>query len=234
MMRHLKEADEQEKTVLMVQVENETGLQGAAREHSSAANESYADQVPAALIAWLKANTEEMAEDVKAAVEKAPAEGCWEEVFGPVAEEIFSAYHIASYVEKVAAAGAAEYQLPLGVNCWLNRGQVPGQYPSGGPVARMMEVWQFCAPHIDVYEPDIYQKDFCDVCDEYVKRGNPLCIPETAPHSHVGPRLVYSVGHYHALCFAPFGYEDMGADQGQGDIASMAMFGIFTVTDTKC
>ena len=228
LMRHLKEKDEQEKTVLMVQVENETGLQGAAREHSAAADRAYSEQAPAELIAWLKSNTEEMAEDVREAVAAAPMSGSWEEVFGPVAEEVFSAYYIASYVEKVAAAGAAEYALPMGVNCWLNRGQVPGQYPSGGPVARMMEVWQYCAPHIAVYEPDIYQKDFCGVCDEYVKRGNPLCIPETAPHSHVGPRLVYSVGHYHALCFAPFGYEDMGGDQEQGDIASMAMFGIDT------
>ena len=228
LMAHLKQADSAERTVLMVQVENETGLQGAAREHSAAADAAFAADVPAELIAYLKANTAEMADDVRAAVESAPATGDWQTVFGDVAEELFSAYYTASYVEQVAKAGYDAYPLPLAVNCWLNRGQVPGQYPSGGPVARMMEVWQHCAPHIAVFAPDIYQKDFCDVCDEYIKRGNPLFIPETAPHSHVGPRLVYSVGHYHALCFSPFGFEDMGASQDAPDAAALAMFGIDT------
>lgn len=228
LMAHLKQGDSAEHTVLMVQVENETGLQGAAREHSAAADAAFAADVPADLLAYLKANTAEMTEDVRTAVENAPTSGDWQTVFGGVAEEIFSAYYTASYVEQVAKAGYNAYPLPLSVNCWLNRRQVPGQYPSGGPVARMMEVWQHCAPHISVFAPDIYQKDFCDVCDEYVKRGNPLCIPETAPHGHVGPRLVYAVGHYHALCFSPFGFEDMGASQDAPDAAALAMFGIDT------
>ncbi len=228
LMAHLKQADRAERTVLMVQVENETGLQGAAREHSAAADAAFAADVPAELLFYLKANTAEMAEDVRAAVENAPASGDWKTVFGDVAEELFSAYYTASYVEQVAKAGYDAYSLPLSVNCWLDRGRVPGQYPSGGPVARMMEVWQHCAPHISVFAPDIYLKDFCDVCDEYIKRGNPLCIPETAPHSHVGPRLVYAIGHYHALCFSPFGFEDMGASRDASDAAGLMMFGMDT------
>jgi hypothetical protein len=89
------------------------------------------------------------------------------------------------------------------VNAWLDKGQEAGMYPSGGPVARMMEVWRYCAPHIDVFAPDIYVQDFCAVCDEYTKLGNPLIIPETAMHGHAGPRLVYVVGHYYALGFSP-------------------------------
>lgn len=228
LMQHLKEEDEEQHTVLMVQVENETGLQGAAREHSKAADAAFAAEVPAGLLHYLKENTQEMAQDVREAVLSAPESGSWESVFGDAAEEIFSAWCIASYVEKVAKAGYDTYALPLSVNCWLDRGQVPGQYPSGGPVARMMEVWQYAAPHICVFAPDIYQKDFCSICDEYVKRGNPLVIPETAPHSHVGPRLVYAVGHYHARCFSPFGYEDMGAGAGSADSALQTMFGIDT------
>ncbi len=228
LMQHIKETDETEHTVLMVQVENETGLQGAAREHSEQAEKAFAKDVPAELISYLKDNTQEMAPDVKEAILAAPAGGSWESVFGPVADEMFSAYCIASYVEKVAKAGCEQYALPMSVNCWLDRGQVPGQYPSGGPVARMMEVWQFCAPHIDVYSPDIYQKDFCSICDEYVKRGNPLFIPETATHGHTGPRLVYAVGHYHARCFSPFGFEDMGEEAKGADAAMQAMFGIDT------
>jgi hypothetical protein len=83
-------------------------------------------------------------------------------------------------------------------------------YPSGGPVSRMMEVWKYCAPAIDIIAPDIYASDFCGICDEYTRRGNPLFIPETVTHSYAGPRKVYAVGHYHALCYAPFGFEEMG------------------------
>lgn len=68
----------------------------------------------------------------------------------------------------------------------------------------------FAAPSIDLYGPDIYVPDFCGVCDEYTRRGEALFIPECATHSYAGPRLVYAVGHYHAVCYAPFGFEDMG------------------------
>lgn len=74
----------------------------------------------------------------------------------------------------------------------------------------MHEVWRFAAPSIDLCGPDIYVPDFCGVCDEYTRRGEALFIPECAAHSYAGPRLVYTVGHYHAVCYAPFGFEDMG------------------------
>ena len=35
-------------------------------------------------------------------------------------------------------------------------------------------------------------------------------IPECSTHSYSGPRMLYTVGHYHALCYAPFGFENMG------------------------
>lgn len=65
----------------------------------------------------------------------------------------------------------------------------------------------------------------CHVCDAYTKRGNPLFIPETATHSHAAPRLVYTVGHFHAVGYCPFGFEDMG-----GTFSDMAgvLFGIDT------
>lgn len=158
----------------------------------------------------MKSNTKEMSSDVKEAVEKGSKSGNWIAVFGDVAEEVFSAYHIASYINKVAAAGKEVYPLPMMSNCWLDKGEEPGKYPSGGPVSRMMEVWKYCAPNIDIIGPDIYVRNFLETCDEYVKLGNPLFIPETATHSYAGPRQVYVVGHYHALGYSPFAFEDMG------------------------
>ena len=209
-MQHIRRIDEGIYTVLMVQVENETGVMGAAREHSVLADRLYQGQAPEQLADYLRSTTETMEPDVREAVSGGSSRGSWEECFGACAEEIFSAYYTARYVECVAKAGKEAYPLPLSVNCWLDQGGGPGDYPSGGPVARMMEVWKFCAPDIDIFAPDIYVRDFYRRCESYQKNGNPLFIPETACHSYAGGRQLYTVGHYHGICFSPFGFEDMG------------------------
>ena len=225
LMAHIKDVDEQEQTVIVVQVENEPGVMGFAREHSDEADALFAAAVPQDFADAMRAHTDTMAKDVRAAVESGKAKGSWEEVFGEVAEEIFSAYYVSSYINKVAAAGKEVYPLPLSANCWLDKGEAAGKYPSGGPVSRMMEVWKYCAPSIDIIAPDIYVPNFCEVCDQYVKMGNPLFIPETATHSYAGPRQVYVVGHYHALCYSPFGFEEMG---GPFTVAAGYLFGMDT------
>ena len=210
LMRHLKAFDGAEQTVVYVQVENETGLQGAAREHSDAADARFNAPVPRDFADYMRGPASAtLRDDLKAAVESGSSSGSWAEVFGDQADEIFQAYHVAGYVDAVAAAGKREYDLPMAVNAWLEQGE-PGNYPSGGPVGKLIEVWQFRAPHIDIICPDIYVRYFCDVCDEFHRRGNPLFIPETAAHSHAGPRLVYTIGHHHAWGFAPFGFEEIG------------------------
>lgn len=210
LMRHLSEIDGENKTVIIVQVENECGLQGAAREQSDYADELFEKQVPEKFVKYMKRHISTMSTDIKEAVLNGKEAGNWREVFGKAADEIFHAYHVANYVETVAAAGSKEYELPMFVNAWLDKGQEPGRFPSGGPVARMMEVWKYCAPHIQIYAADIYVQDFCKTCDEYVKMDNPLFIPETSTHSHAAPRLAYVIGHYHAMGYAPFAFENMG------------------------
>ena len=212
MMQHVREYDEAYGTVITVQVENETGLLGNAREVSDEADAAFAGEVPQEFASYMRSHTEYMEEDVRAAVEAGAEKGSWSEVFGAVAEEIFSAYHVASFVEYVAKAGKDAYDLPMAVNCWLDKAaDTLGDYPSGGPVARVHEVWDYCAPSIDVYCPDIYVPYFNKVCDRFVKSGtNPLYIPEAATHSYAAPRMVYTVGHYHAMCYSPFGFDDIG------------------------
>ena len=211
LMAHIREVDAERRTVVCVQVENECGLMGAAREHSDAADAAFAEQVPADLVAALRAaDPAALAPDVAGALAQGAAAGTWEEVFGPVAEELFTAYHMAGYVEAVARAGKAAYPLPFTVNCWLDKGHEPGRFPSGGPVARVMEVWRHAAPSIDIVGPDIYVPDFCDVCDAYRKLGNPLFIPESATHAYAAARQIWAIGHHRAVCYAPFGFEDLG------------------------
>ena len=209
-MGFLKEYDGAENTVIAVQVENETGLLGAAREVSDAADMLFASEVPADFASWMRTHTDTMTEEIRSAVAGGKEKGSWSEVFGPAAEELFSAYFISRYVGRVAAAGKAVYPLPMAVNCWLDKGGAPGTYPTGGPVSKVHEVWDFCAPDIDVYCPDIYVPAFKETCDEFTRRGNPLFIPETATHSYCAPRLLYTIGHYHAMCYSPFGFDDIG------------------------
>ena len=210
LMAHLREFDGEEHTVIGMQVENETGLLGAPREVSDEADAAFAAPVPKAFIDWMRAHTDTMREDVREAVKGGAREGSWEKVFGPVAEEVFSAYHVSRFVNYVAEQGREEYHLPHFANCWLvHRGDAPGQYPSGGPVTRMHEVWRYGAPAVDVLCPDIYVPEFLEVCDDY-SRCQPLMIPETAVHAYAAPRLAYCIGHYHALGYAPFAFDEMG------------------------
>lgn len=210
LMGFLKEYDGERQTVVAVQVENETGLLGTAREVSDAADALFAAEVPADFALYMRDHTEIMVEEVKTAVENGKTSGTWTEVFGSAAEELFSAYHVARFVNTVAEAGKAVYPLPMTANCWLDKGGMPGSYPTGGPVSKVHEVWDFCAPAIDAYCPDIYVPQFKEVCDEYTRRGGALFIPESATHSYCAPRLVYTVGHYHAMCYSPFGFDDIG------------------------
>ncbi len=209
-MGFLKDYDEEQQTVVAVQVENETGLLGAAREVSDEADALFFGPVPADFAAYMKAHTDTMTPEIKEAVCGGADTGSWSEVFGAAAEEIFSAYYVSSFVEHVASAGKAVYPLPMAVNCWLDKGGECGSYPTGGPVSKVHEVWDFCAPSIDVYCPDIYVPAFKEVCEEYTRRGNALFIPESATHSYCAPRMVYTVGHHHAMCYSPFGFDDIG------------------------
>ncbi len=147
--------------------------------------------------------------EVRHALGSGTETGSWTQVFGSVAEGLFSAYHISSYVNYVATAGK-EVTRFHDCKLWLDKGQKPGEYPSGGPVSKMIEVWHFCAPSIDIITPDIYVSDFCDVCEDFTRSGNPLLIPETATHSYAGSRQVFVVGRHHAVGYAPFGFEEMG------------------------
>src|SRR5215831_15511448 len=55
LMRHLKEFDGQQQTVLMVQVENEVGILGSGRDHSAEADRLFNGSVPENLLQHLRA-----------------------------------------------------------------------------------------------------------------------------------------------------------------------------------
>ncbi len=212
LMRHLREIDRTRHTVLMVQVENEVGLLGASRDHCPAAEAAFAKEVPAGLMSYLQEHKDKLIPEFKKYWEAAGyrTTGTWAEVFGEGADEAFMAWHMASYVAKVAAAGKADYPLPMYANAWLiqHEKEKPGQYPSGGPVSKVMDVWRAAAPALDFLAPDIYLPDFKAICASYTRSGNPLFIPESS--SETG-RAFYAIGQ-EAIGFCPFAIDSLPSD----------------------
>jgi beta-galactosidase GanA len=209
-MKHVREIDEDRQTVVLVQVENETGILGTPRDFGPASESAFAGSVPTELTRHLADHplVPEM-EAIWRARGQRPA-GTWTEVFGQAADEVFMAWHVAKYVGRVTALGKAEYPIPMYANCWLvgSDGEPPGTYPSGGPVSRMMDVWRAAAPDVDLYAPDIYRPDFDHVCRQYARSHNPLFIPEARKGPEAAANVFYALGQHDAVGFAPFAIED--------------------------
>jgi hypothetical protein len=201
LMRHLKEADPQ-RTVIMVQVENEPGSWGSVRDFSPAAQKLFEAPAPSELLKALHVQT-------------ATASPNWQEAFGADADEYFHAWSVAKYVGQVAAAGKAVYPLPMYANAALRdplhpgapgRPGVPDNYESGGPTDNVLSIWKVAAPALDLLAPDNYQTDpdaYLKVLELYHRDDNALFLPETGRPFNA--RFFFSVLGYQAIGFSPSG-----------------------------
>jgi hypothetical protein len=196
-MRHLKAFDPQ-RTVIIVQVENEPGTWGPVRDYSPAAQKLFEAPVPADVL--------------KAMGKQGGAPMGWQEAFGVEAEVNFHAWAVATYVGKVAAAGKAVYPLPLYANAALRdpiRPGAPGSYEAGGPTDNVIPIWKVAAPAIDIEAPDIYMNDpvaYLKVLELYHRDDNPLFVPETSGGAQVS-RFFFSALGLQAIGFSPFGLD---------------------------
>jgi beta-galactosidase GanA len=220
-MRHIKEVDASDHTVLMMQVENEVGVLGDTRDHSAIANRAFDSAVPSELTRYLVSNRQSLYPELRDLWEQngAKTSGTWEQVFGasPRADEIFMAWNYARYVHAVAAAGKAAYNIPMYVNTWLaGEDTTPGDYPSGGPQPRVVDIWRAAGSVIDVYTPDIYQPNFAEWCRRYNRAGNPLFIPETNGGATGGANAFYAFGERAAIGVSPFGIDSW--NDGENDL----------------
>ena len=161
LMKHIKEVDPQH-TVVMMQVENEMGSVGDSRDRSSLAEAAWAEPVPAELMNYLAKHKSTLLPEMQKLWEKNgfKQEGSWEEVFGKDewADEVFMAYYMGRYVNAIVTEGKAELNVPMYVNAWLGpqpKAELPGQWPSGGPVTGVMDIYRAAAPSIDLFAPDI-------------------------------------------------------------------------------
>jgi hypothetical protein len=203
--RHLKQSDGDAHTVLLIQVENESGNIGSIRDNSPEANRAFDGQVPA---------------DMLAAAHKQP--GTWKEVFGAEADETFQVYYQAKYINEIAVAGKHEFNIPYYINVWIDypAAELPERqldtpgigYPSGGAVQKMLGLWRALAPSIDMIGPDIYTDDspfYRQVMAAYHRPDNPLWIPETGRDDSFAKFFFYALGDG-AIGFSPFGVDQSG------------------------
>jgi Domain of unknown function (DUF5597)/Beta-galactosidase len=202
LMQHIAKKDSQEHTILMIQIENESGGIGSDRDYSPASNQEFAAPVPAELVK---------------ALGRKP--GAWGEVFPGNADEAFQAWHQARYINAIAEAGKREFNIPFYCNVWLAYppAELPERhipiagigYPSGGPTQGMLSLWKIAAPSIDIIGPDIYSSnpDFVlNILDTYARPDNPLWIPEIGRGNDYAPYLFASLGKG-AIGFSPFGID---------------------------
>ncbi len=197
LMRHLKAVDSLH-TVVLVQVENESGAWGSVRDYSAAAQAAFAKPVPSVLLSALGLGSK--------------AGSSWKAAFGADADEDFHAWSVARFVGQVAAAGKEEYAIPMYTNAALRDPISPGPagtYESGGPTDNVLAIWRAAAPALDVLSPDIYQNDnarYRRALELYARPDNPLFVPETGGSPWYAHMLFAAIGKG-AVGWAPFGID---------------------------
>ncbi|MDI7774005.1 DUF5597 domain-containing protein [Asticcacaulis sp. EMRT-3] len=203
LVKHIKAIDGEQHTILMLQVENETGVYRTARDYSKKADALMDKPVPPALI--------------KAMGKRAlKASGNWHEVFGDDADEYFQAWSVATYCDDIAAAGKAIYPLPTYMNDALkdplNPAQTPGSYASGGPSYNVLDIYKVAAPHIDILAPDLYSPgsdSYEATLNLYARPDNALLVAESGNTALYARYLFTALGH-RAIGFDPFGFDYTG------------------------
>ena len=204
LMEHIKKIDSDKRTVIMVQVENEVGTYGVARDYAARAQAAFRQPVPAAVLAH----------------QPPPAgrakQGTWSEVYGDYADQYFHTWAIASYIEDIAKAGRAVYDLPMYVNNALRAPVLDKPAPpwkadfaSGGPTYDVLGIYKAAAPHIDFAGPDIYMPESSNVSATlqlFQRPDNPLMVPEMGNAAGYA-RYVYQIIGKGALGVAPFGFD---------------------------
>lgn len=231
---HLKDVDASHSTVILVQVENEVGTLGDSRDYSDEASRIFNKPVPTAFTDFLHDDWNVLHPDFKAnlsGIKTLPTipykeTVSWPGLFGEgtCTDEMFMAYHYANYLENVAAAGKAIYPIPMFANFWLNYheddqaqqypvlaggGNSPGDYPSGGAVSTVLDIWMRFAPSLDFLSPDTYLNDYHRICTTYRHRSQPLFIPEQRRDEHGARRTWAAIGSYQALGACPFALDTL-------------------------
>ena len=169
--------------VALLQVENEVGLLADSRDRSAIAEAAWGSPVPDDFLAFLRGSAPGSIARSLWEARGGAASGTWSEVLGEgwEADEVFMAWGFSTYVESLARRAAGIWPIPLYANAWL--GPQPGQdragqYPSGGPGSRVLDVWRAGAPSLSMLCPDIYVEEAGPVVRTYASADRALFVPE--------------------------------------------------------
>lgn len=170
-------------TVILFQVNNETGILGGSRRcHCEACNSLF-------------------------------VEGKYASKYPGRSEEAFSAFSNLKYQEEIARRAKAIYDIPCYMNAWLSKSSPDDRagvgHPSGGPVREVLDIYYHHKKYIDFVSPDIYTtgyRDFMRICSEYKNTNNPLYIAEhgLGKHSRAYKNVYYAIGEFSAIGFDPW------------------------------
>jgi hypothetical protein len=184
--KHLKMKDSTDQTVIGIQIQNESGIMGSDRDYGPEGQTIFESPVPAKLISAMKKAGKGQVYDIwqKSGGKEA---GNWTELFGWQGGEFMTTLSIATYIDIIAEAGKAVLNLPMFVNVWMMEGNwwpIPGEaYPSGGAVTKVLDIYKWTAPHIDIVAPDNYPDDSRGYeynAANYSRDDNPYLTPESA------------------------------------------------------
>lgn len=207
--------------VVMVQVQNEIGMLGDARDHSDDADARWSLPVPESVVAAVSTAGTGRLHD--ALLASGRTTGTWTELWADEAPEAFMAWAYAEYVESVASVGRRHLDVPLFVNAWLDvdpggaevaltGGLRAGDYPSGGPLRHTATIWKALAPSVDLLAPDIYVGDFDRICSEYLAASGALLIPEMRCDVEGVGQMFRAVGEFDAIGVSPFAVDAVPED----------------------
>ena len=118
--------------------------------------------------------------------------GTWLDLFGQKAGEFMHTWSLATYINDVAKAGKAVYNLPMIINI-----------AEPGVDYKVLDIWKWFTPNIDMIGPDVYIPDAQDynfVCFKYARNDNALFVPE----SFGDLNMLYAIADHNAI--GHFGY----------------------------
>ena len=189
LMRHLKQIDGEQHTVLLIQVENESGNIGSVRHKFREAEPQI--RRSSSLRSWRPPtnNRERGAKSSR-----------------PMRTKCFSSTirrNISMRSPRLAKP-SLRFLATLTYGLIIQLAELPQRqldlpgigYPSGGPVQKLVGLWRALATSIDMIGPDIYADDsqfYRETMRVYHRPDNPLWIPEPAvaivsPNSCLRPR----------------------------------------------
>lgn len=131
LMQHVKDVDQDQATILMIQIGSDIGIHGDSRDGNSIASERFNQPVPAEFLDQLTKLWDTFNNNFKENLElefngfqekrSSKREWSWEEVFGAnlKTDKLFMTYHYALYIEELAATAKSMYPIPLYTSSWL-------------------------------------------------------------------------------------------------------------------